>query len=173
MKSFYLSGGARQLVVFLLVTALLTGCTSRQENKTKAAGKAVDSVPAPVITRGPAADTLVIDRLAAVFFTPGSLHRRQLKEQFTEAQFDGIDHECFYQMKNARTSLREHWPQIRIYEVTDTLYLQFVKEDGRRSGIDLTKKTDMCGLYIFNRKKDPEPADMMSIGTSLENYFIH
>ncbi len=172
MKQFSLPGTVRKLVNILLAAVILTSCKNHPGNDTAGTEKSPAGPAVPKITRGPAADTLVIDGLAAVFFTPGSLHRQQLKAQFTAAQYDGIDHECFYQMKNARTSLKEHWPQIRIYEVTDTLYLQFVKEDGQKTGIDLTKKPDMCGLYIFNRKNDPAIADMMSIGTSLENYFI-
>lgn len=156
-----------KLPVLLFVLLLFTGCKNPGEKKTARQDNSL-AVPAE---RGPATDTLVIDQLAAVFFTPGPLHRQQLKAQFTAAQYDGIDHECFYQMKNARTSLKEHWPQIRIYEVTDTLYLRFIREDGRPAGIDLNQKRDMCGLYIFNRKNDPVIADMMSIGTSLENYF--
>jgi len=120
---------------------------------------------------GNPADTLMISQPSAIFFTADSLQREKLKARLGENPFEGADHECFYQMKNARTSLKEHWPQIRIYEVTDTIVLLFQREDGQKPFIDLRTKNDLCGLYLFNRKQDPVPADMMGIGTSLERYF--
>lgn len=117
-------------------------------------------------------DTLVIDKQAAVFFTADSAHAERFKAKFGAGAYDGTDHECFYQMKNSRTSLKEHWPQVHIYEVKSNTVLLFVKEDGQKTIIDLSQKNDLCGLFIFNRKKDPLPADMMGIGTSLETYFL-
>lgn len=117
-------------------------------------------------------DTLVIGEPAAVFFTANSTRREALKKQLGDQPFDGVDHECFYQMKNARTSLQEHWPHIRIYELKDTLVLRFVRRDGQVRFVDLQSRKDLCGLYLFNPGKDPVPGDMMNIGTSLETCFL-
>jgi hypothetical protein len=89
-----------------------------------------------------------------------------------DGPFDGVDHECFYQMKNARTSLKEHWPQVHIYEIESNRVLLFTMQDGTRFPINLLNYPDLCGLLIFDPRKKPVLADMMGIGTSLENYFL-
>ncbi|MFZ9386361.1 MAG: hypothetical protein ACO25B_00645 [Chitinophagaceae bacterium] len=156
----------------LIITIILAACgNSPGENKntpgkepSKPDGINAESLPGP-------ADTLVISQQAAVFFTADSARRESLKKQIGENPFDGVDHECFYQMKNARTSLREHWPQIRIYEVKDTLIILFIRKNATPRILDLRIKKDLCGLYLFSPEKDPISGDMMNIGTSLESYF--
>jgi len=119
------------------------------------------------------ADTLVIREPSAVFFTADSSRRIQMKKQMGDSPYDGVDHECFYQMKNSRTSLKEHWPHVTIYEVESDRVLLFVRKDGTLRPVDLRIRKDLCGLYIFKPEKDPLFGDMMGIGTTLENYFLH
>ncbi len=37
--------------------------------------------------------------------------------------------------------------------------------------IDLNAKNNICGLYLFDTKKDPEPVDMPNVDTFLGFYF--
>lgn len=67
--------------------------------------------------------------------------------------------------------LRNYWPQIRIIETHEAQYLLFIKRDKRKICIDLNKKNDICGVFLFDRKKDPELIDMMNIDTELNFYF--
>ncbi len=151
----------------------ITGCNSAETKQAKMKEAGTGPGETKTTYRSAPTDTIIIDKPAAVFFTPDSVQRENIKKQFTAAQYDGMDHECFYQMKNARTSLKEHWPQIKIYEVMGTVYLQYLMPDGRKAGLDLREKKDLCGLILFRPGKEPVPADMASIGTSLENYFLH
>lgn len=159
-------------VIFSLILSCsipVLACSNTSGDKEKKDG----STPRPARTEVPVApaDTIDITQPSAVFYTADSVHQAAFKKQFGEADFDGVDHECFYQMKNARTSLQEHWPQIRIYEVKNSLVLRFTRSAGSSAIVDLRKKNDLCGLYLFTPEKDPLPGDMMNIGTSLENYF--
>jgi hypothetical protein len=117
-------------------------------------------------------DTLVINFPAAVFFYPDSLQLEKIKVVFTKMEFESTTHECEYQMKNTRMSLRDYWPQIRIIEATKARYLLFIKSDGSKIHIDLNTINEICGLFLFNRKKNPKPADMTNIGTELDFYFL-
>ena len=85
--------------------------------------------------------------------------------------FASEEHNCFYQMRNARTVLKKYWPRIRIIETSGNRFLHFIKSDKKQALVDLNSKGDMCGLFLFDGKKEPEPADMMNIETALGFYF--
>lgn len=158
----------------LLIFLLGSGCTNQsQENKTPEADhKSAGMVEREKMPAKHPKDTLVINQPAAVFFTPDSAGREAIKSRVGERPFDGMDHECHSQLNNSKASLKEFWPNIRIYEVIDTVMLIFVREDGRKIPVDLTtNKNLLCGLYIFYPNKDPLPADMMDLGTALDRYF--
>lgn len=163
-----LPSGFRIVVFSILV---LTGCGDSPAKKTGPV-PLTNSSDKSIIQTVPA-DTLIISQEAAVFFTADSARRQALKQQMGDNPFDGVDHECFYQMKNSRTSLREHWPKIRIYEIHSDIVLLFIRNDGSVLTRDLRNQKDLCGLILFKPEKTPVPADMMGIGTSLENYFLH
>jgi hypothetical protein len=74
-------------------------------------------------------------------------------------------------MQNARNVIREHWPRIHVVEVIKARFLLFVKKDQRKICIDLNAKNSICGLYLFDPKKDPELADMPNVNTCLGFYF--
>lgn len=156
------------LFLWFLLPVLACSNATREKKDTRNP----ETTTAPAKRSFGATDTLNIDRPSAVFFSADTSHQAAFKKQFGESDFDGMDHECFYQMKNARTSLQEHWPQIRIYEVKDTIVLRFLRSGGSATVFDLRGKKDLCGLYLFTPGKDPIPGDMMNIGTTLENYFL-
>ena len=82
-----------------------------------------------------------------------------------------LTHDCHYQMQNARQVIKKYWPQVQIIETSKARYLLFVKEDKKQVFIDLNGKNDICGLYLFDGKKDPILADMPNIDTVLGFYF--
>ena len=126
------------------------------------------------IRRKPAAsfsDTLVIGFPSAVFFNPDSLQLQKIKEIFTKNAYETDVHNCYYQMRNARFVLKKYSSKIHIIETSVNRYLLFIKKDKTKTCIDLDSKGDMCGLFLFDGKKEPELADMMNIETALGFYF--
>ncbi len=85
--------------------------------------------------------------------------------------FEGLMHDCFFQMRNAHVVLKKYYPKIKIIETTKARYLLFVKHDGTDTCIDLNKNNDICGMYIFNTTKKPQLVDMTNVDTELEFYF--
>jgi len=116
-------------------------------------------------------DTIVIDSKAAVFYSPDSLQMVKIKAVNEKQTFAMLTHDCFYQMQNARTVLKENWPGIKIVEASKARYLLFIKADKSRLCIDLNEKNDICGLFLFDREKAPVLADMPNINTVLGFYF--
>jgi len=82
-----------------------------------------------------------------------------------------ITHDCYYQMQNARNVIRQYWPRISIVEVVKARYVLFIKLDKSRKCIDLDVKNDICGLFLFDPKKDPELVDMPNVDSFLGFYF--
>lgn len=116
-------------------------------------------------------DTIMINTRAAVFYNPDSLQMEKIKAVNEKAVFDMITHDCHYQMQNARTVLKKYWPWVRIIEVSHARYLLFIKENKSQICIDLNNKNDICGLFLFDRKKNPVLSDMPNIDTELGFYF--
>jgi hypothetical protein len=116
-------------------------------------------------------DTMVIAFPAAVFYNPDSMQLEKIKEIISKNEYESEVHNCFYLMRNARIVLKKYWPQIHIIETSRNRYLLFVKPDKTKALIDLNSKGDMCGVFLFDGKKEPELADMMNIDTALGFYF--
>jgi hypothetical protein len=116
-------------------------------------------------------DTLVIKQKSAVFYSPDSLQMKKIEEVNEKNVMDMIRHDCHYQMQYARSSLKSDWPQVTIIEASNVRFLLFVKADGRKIFIDLNDKNDICGMFLFDGKKDPVMVDMPNVDTMLGNYF--
>jgi hypothetical protein len=118
-------------------------------------------------------DTLTIHFPAAVFYNPDSLQLQKIKEITAKNEYETEVHNCFYLMRNARIEMKKYWPGVHIVETSVSRYLLFVKADKTKICIDLNTKGDMCGIFLFDGKKEPELADMMNIDTALGFYFAH
>lgn len=116
-------------------------------------------------------DTLVVKGKAAVFFSPDSGQLRKIKEITDTRIYESDTHDCFYQMRNARLVIKKYWPGLRIVETSKARWLLFVKADKSESFIDLDSKGAMCGVLLFDARKDPELVDMTNIETALRFYF--
>ncbi|MGH2552319.1 MAG: hypothetical protein ACRDEB_01315 [Chitinophagaceae bacterium] len=118
-------------------------------------------------------DTLTVHFPSAVFFNSDSLQWKKVKAIMEKNEYETEVHNCFYLMRNARNVIMQYWPTIRIVETTSFRYLLFVKADKSQKIIDLNTMGDICGIYLFDGKKNPELSDMMNIDTALEFYFKH
>ena len=116
-------------------------------------------------------DTLVINKVSAVFYNPDSLQLNRIQAITKKEIYETDVHNCFYLMRNARMVLKKYWPHIHIIESSEYRYLLFIKADNSQTCIDLDTKEDMCGILLFDRKKEPELIDMMNIDTALGFYF--
>ncbi|HTQ65071.1 MAG TPA: hypothetical protein VMI12_09745 [Puia sp.] len=116
-------------------------------------------------------DTLIIDKESAVIYYPDSLQIEKIKAVNKKTVFDMITHDCYYQIKNAREEIGKHWKRIHIVEASKVRYLLFVKEDRTSSCIDLNDKNDVCGIFLFDKKKNPVLVDMPNINTEIGFYF--
>ena len=116
-------------------------------------------------------DTLVINRISAVFYDPDSLQLNKIRAITKKELYETNVHNCLYLMRNARMVLKKYWPHIHIIESSEYRYLLFIKADNSQTCIDLDTKEDMCGILLFDRKKEPELIDMMNIDTALGFYF--
>ena len=116
-------------------------------------------------------DTMQIDFPAAVFYHPDSLQLEKIKGLTDSAIFDATMHECFFQMRNARMSIKRDWPQLKIVEAENVRFLLFRSEANDSTLIDLNTKNDSHGLFLFQPGKKPHFTDMMNIDSELSFYF--
>jgi hypothetical protein len=147
------------------------GCTGNSENKRNIQKKII---PATLVLSKPPSsytDTLIITSPSAVFYNPDTLQLEKIKSINKKNIFESLEHDCFYQMRNARMVLKKYWPKVRIIETSKARYLLFIKADKSKKCIDLNSKNDICGIFLFDNKKDPELIDMMNVDTALEFYF--
>lgn len=116
-------------------------------------------------------DTMMIKANSAVFYSPDSLQMKKIKTVNEKVTFDLLTHNCHYQMENARIVIKKYWPQIKIIETSNFRYLLFEKANKSKVCLDLNDKNDICGLFLFDGKKDPVLVDMPNVDTQLGFYF--
>jgi len=158
--------------ILLFVIVYLYGCTNPESVKKKNAE--IPPASHPVQYKKPSSsfsDTLVINRISAVFYNPDSLQLNRIQAITKKEIYETDVHNCFYLMRNARMVLKKYWPHIHVIETSEYRYLLFVKADNSQTCIDLDAKEDMCGIFLFDGKKEPELIDMMNIDTALGFYF--
>jgi len=161
-----------QLVSGLLfIMGTLVSCSDK--NKKNNSIKKITEKKDTIIRKPPSSfsDTIVIDFPSAVFYNPDSLQLKKIKETTLKNEYESEVHNCFYLIRNARMILKKYWPKIHVIETSRNRYLLFVKSDKTKALIDLNSKGDMCGVFLFDGKKEPELADMMNIDTALGFYF--
>lgn len=116
-------------------------------------------------------DTLVVAGPAAVFYAPDSLQLNKIREVTEHWVFEGSMHEYDSQIKNSHRYLKSDWPQIKIMEAKNVRYLRFIKANKSSYLVDLDKRGDVYGLFVFNEKKDALQVDMMNVETQVSDYF--
>lgn len=161
----------KTFILYLFISVIYS-CGETGTHKKKKVEKITISLPAPYKKPGSSFnDTLVVKSVSAIFFNPDSVQLDKMKTTMEKNIYETDVHNCFYQMRNARRVIKQFFPDVHIIETSTARYLVFVKEDKSRILFDLNTNNDMCGLFLFNKKKDPELVDMMNIDTFLEYYF--
>jgi len=116
-------------------------------------------------------DTMEIMANSAVFYSPDPGQMKKIKSVNEKKTYDLLIHNCHYQVENARVVLKTSWPQIKIVETSKIRFLLFEKINKSKVCIDLNNKNDICGLFLFDGKKDPALVDMPNVDTQLGRYF--
>jgi hypothetical protein len=116
-------------------------------------------------------DTLLVTNASAIFYQPDSIQLEKIRTVTDERIFKGSMHEFFYQQRNAHLFLKQYWPQLRIIEAKNIRYLQFIKADKHSEIIDLDKKNDAYGMFLFDPAKSALLIDMTNIETQVPDYF--
>ena len=160
-----------QLLVFFLIVVLSLSCadSSRQKGKVRseiAAVKKEKNKPTASYS-----DTIEVNFPSAVFYTPDSLQLQKIKAITDSMIFESTLHDCFYQMKYSRISLKKNWPKIKIVEARNVRYILFKSAAGSKECIDLDTLNDPCGVLLFGGKKKARLVDMTNIDTELGFYF--
>jgi hypothetical protein len=116
-------------------------------------------------------DSLIVKSRSVIFFEPDSLQMEKIKMVNDKAIFESLTHDCFYQMKYARTVLEKYWQSVPVLFASKIRWLIFIKSNGADSTIDLNKIDPICGVYLFDPQKNPARIDMTNIETQLHFYF--
>jgi hypothetical protein len=161
------------LRVYGIILLLLFAFACREQTKNSSPGTKPVVLKTKLIKKPPSSfnDTLIIDYKSAVFYSPDSLQMEKIQGVNEKNVMAYIKHDCYYQMQNARQSLKNDWPKVKIVEVSRVRYLSFVKSTGVGIVIDLNEKNDICGLFLFDGKQDPVLVDMPNVDTFLNQYF--
>jgi hypothetical protein len=158
----------------MISLGLLTFACTSSPVKNKAADTVKDhEVKKPMVKKPPSSfeDTLTIENQSAVFYSPDSVQLNKIKAAYEKNAYETQTHDCYYMMQNARNVIKEHWPRLHVIEVSKTRYLLFVKKDKSKICVDLNTKNEICGLFLFDPKKNPELIDMPNVATYLGFYF--
>lgn len=160
---------------FLCVVSLLfTSCTENKNPSKKNNLPDEQSDTVAIQYRKPPSgygDTLHITGKAAVFFYPDTLQLEKIKKMLGKTRFESDHHECYYQVRNAQIVLKQYRADVSIIETNMARYLLFSKDLDKPVFIDLDKRNEMCGLYLFKQGKAPVFADMTNIESELNFYF--
>jgi hypothetical protein len=162
---------SRQLVWVMMLLLLITGCREQSKN---IPGEEKKVAHKPALLKKPPSsfnDTLVINQKSAVFYSPDSLQMEKIEAINEKNVMAQIRHDCHYQMQYAHSSLSSDWPRVKVIEASRVRYLEFVKSDRTKTLIDLNEKNDICGLFLFDGKKEPILVDMPNVDTILGSYF--
>ncbi len=157
------------VALLICIKGFLPGCSGQQE--TDKENK--ESKPEPQVILKPGSsfqDTLIVNTRSVVFFNADSVQQEKFSKVISVGSFESIKHDCFYQMGNVRTVIKNDWPKVEVNEAFNKRYVLFIKRDGSKVYIDLDK-LDVCGVILFNGIKDPQTVDMTNIETELRYYF--
>jgi hypothetical protein len=117
------------------------------------------------------ADTMIIKHPSAVFFNTDSAQMEKIKAITKPAVFESMQHDCFYQMRNARNIITRSYPGIMINEIKNVRWILFINAKGSKELIDLNSVNDPCGIFLFDAVNPSRLADMTNIDTELGQYF--
>ncbi len=115
-------------------------------------------------------DTLVVDKPAAVFYYPDSLQLENIKSLLDTNVYKGIMHDYFFQMRYGHITIKKTWPQLCIIDAKQCRYLLFRMQGSSQHVIDLDSISDVYGLFVFGKNKNPLLVDLTNLNTQVSFY---
>jgi hypothetical protein len=174
MQIFFLSRMKYTFCKYAMIILLMLygSCNNSQEKNHKPEAEK-PAAEKKIIKKPPSSfnDTIIINYKSAVFYSPDSLQMEKIKAVNKKTTYAMLEHDCYFQMRNAKMVIEQYWPQVKIIEASKARYLLFMKENKIRICIDLNDKNDICGIFLFDPKKNPVLIDMPNIETELGFYF--
>lgn len=160
-----------QFFTYLLSFLLSLSC-SDSSRKSKPAENNIENKNTPAI-KPPSSysDTFKINSAAAVFCSPDSLQLEKIKSVTDARIFEGSMHEYFYLVRNAHLVIKKYFPKLKIIEAKNVRYLLFTRAANKPDCIDLDKKYDPYGLFLFDGQTPSGLLDMSNIETEIGLYF--
>lgn len=170
MKTAFLYIAGFFFVVYLAV--LLAGCDNNRTAEKQKIDKVKNKSTINSIFKAPAIlqDTLAITTASAVFYQPDSMQLLKIKTQTDTMTYEGLMHEYFFQMRNARIVIKKTWPSLKIVESKRYRYLLFIRNNGEKECIDLDEQKESFGLLVFDAEKPAQVIDMSNIETGISFY---
>ena len=168
MKIYLINKLKPQNTIWLIAAMCILSCSnpSNQAEPTKETKENIRTKPPSSFP-----DTMTVSASSAVFFKPDSLQLEKIKKATDSKIFESMQHDCFYQMRNATNMLTVQYPKIKIIEVVNASHLLFKMANGQFKIINLNTNNDPCGIYLFQPDKEPRLTDMTNIDTELGFYF--
>lgn len=164
MKSFF-----EVILIFFFGVFTLMACVQGTQNN-QANMSLTETKESVLKPSSSFSDTLVVNTRCAVFYEPDSLQLEKIKAAISDQLFKGSMHEYFYQIRNAHSFLKQHWPQVKIIEARKVRYIQFLRSDKKPVVIDIDQY-DPYGMFVFDKRKAPQLIDMTNIETQVPDYF--
>jgi outer membrane lipoprotein-sorting protein len=156
-----------------IILALTLAACSTENNKTKiesqqtsAESLSKDKNSTTAITNF---DTLIVDKEAAVFYSPDTTQIANRKKEIGEENFYvGADDYLNY-LHTSHDFLDS--TKLIILDEKDKKYLKFIHSDKSQTIIKLDTLAELWGIYFFDPNKKPKLIDMTIIDEEYKSYF--
>lgn len=158
---------------FLMISAtILSGCSSEtRKDKEKAPQAEIDGINQSGMVKEPIlnADTLVIDKKAAVFYQPDTIQIEIRKKEIGEDKFMIGADDYLYSMHIAYNFIDS--ARLTMLDAKGKRFLKFVTADKSQQIIKLDTLPELWGLFLFDPIKKPKLVDMTIIDEEYKSYF--
>ena len=160
------------LKLMLLLFLTLSSCSTKTDKgKTDLPQTAVES--SNTLEKKPLtvdnSDTLVIDRKAAVFYSPDTTQIERRKKEVGEDNFYAGADDYLNYMQTSQDFLDS--VNLPIVDAKDNKYLKFIRFDKVQNVVKMDTLPELWGIYLFNPSKKEKLVDMTMIDEEYKNYF--
>jgi len=157
-----------KLIFFSLSIILLAACGGKADKKETTGTDTADKQPVTTAVSNNA-DTLVIDKNAAVYYIPDSNQMEKWKAKVGEQDFATIADDWSAYMNSSKEYLQT--TVLPVQDASGKKVLKFVKADKSVTLVGLDTLTNFWGYYLFSTSKEPEFVDIITMEDSYKKYF--
>jgi hypothetical protein len=115
------------------------------------------------------ADTLVVDKRAAVFYSPDSIQIAKRKKEIGEENFY-IGADDYLNFLHTANDFLDSI-KLTILNAKDKKYLKFIRSDKSKQIVKLDTLSELWGIYLFDPNKQERLVDMTMIDQEYTSYF--